>query len=246
MHEHRLRRRRPSLFVTTAAAVALVACAPERDRRGRDLSVEEGDLAISQEGDLRRSDLAGPGNKDGALPTDLASSDAGGATEDLAAAGDLAFPQTDLRESLVPGDTCLDAPLLPVGVVVEGTSDDASFADDYHDWGKSDLGATPCNSVTAFQYDAVDAVYKVEVPAGKTLRVRAQSQLGWDLAVALFASCAAPAASCLVDADDALPIGNPESVEHTNSSGATETIFVLIDGWDTTEKGAFTVQAELQ
>ena len=42
------------------------------------------------------------------------------------------------------------------------------------------------------------------------------------------------------------PIGNPESVEHTNSSGATETIFVLIDGWDTTEKGAFTVQAELQ
>ncbi len=217
-------------------------CVESRERTNRDLAVvDDHDLSID-EGDLASPSVDLRAVKDGADVADLVKQ------VDQQASGDLAFPSTDLQSAgLVPGDTCADAPVLPVGVLITSqTTDDSSVHDDYHFWGQFDLGSSPCDSLTAFQYDAPDTVYKVDVPTGKTLRVQAQSQLGWDLTVALFTDCAMPAPSCVADADDALPIGNPEEVEYTNSTGLTQTVFVVIDGWDTPEKGSYTIQAVLQ
>lgn len=225
-----------------------VGCVASRERGGRDLAgVDDRDLSVD-DGDLAGVSVDLRAAKDGGGAGDMVKQLDQKTDGDDLLASDLAFPSTDLQSAaLVPGDTCADAPVLPLGVLITAqTTDDVSVHDDYHFWGQLDLGSSPCDSLTAFQYDGPDTVYKVDVPTGKTLRVQAQSQLGWDLTVALFTDCAMPAPSCVADADDALPIGNPEQVEYTNGTGSTQTVFVVVDGWDTPEKGSYTIQAVLQ
>lgn len=197
------------------------------------------DLKPGKDGDTTLPDLDGVAD-DMAVPSaDLFGVDLVGA--DLARSDLVTTAPSDMAGGgSTTGETCADPILLPLDELFDSETTEG-FADDYHTWGSA--AAAACGNFGTFQYDAPDVVYAVEVPDGKTLTVVAQSQLGWDLAVAIFTDCGMPAQSCKDDADDALPSSDPELAEYTNTTGATQTVFVVVDGWDTPESGPFSIIA---
>ncbi len=115
------------------------------------------------------------------------------------------------------GDTCADAYVVPEG---GGTFNGTTFG-----YG-ADLGTTTsANSCTNFTQDGNDAVYAVTVDAGDTLTAEVTST--WDASLYLVTDCAASATTCVAGQDN----GNPETITYTNSSGAAQTYFLVVDAW---------------
>lgn len=240
------------VWLVAFASACAIGCAPNvRMRSGDDpdLARAPRDLGSGGEEDLRVVRDLKPGKDADTTQPDLdsvaddmavPSADLVGA--DLIGADLVSAPPSDMAGGggSTTGDTCADPILLPLDELFDSETTEG-FADDYHTW--SSAAAVACDDFSAFQYDAPDVVYAVEVPNGKTLTVVAQSQLGWDLAIAIFTDCGMPPQSCKDDADAALPKSDPELAEYTNSTGATQTVFVVVDGWDTPETGPFSIIA---
>jgi hypothetical protein len=92
-----------------------------------------------------------------------------------------------------------------------------------------------------------DRVYVIDVPARQELAVTVTPAAQFDVMVNLVASsagCVRTGGSCLAGRDLGQP-GQPERVTWTNSSGATQTVFVVIDGYNPQSAGTYELLATL-
>jgi hypothetical protein len=183
------------------------------------LSFEDQDLSAPT------ADLAGV---DLALP----------AGADLSSAADLAQPVGDLS-TLTPTtpDHCPDALLLTPPVML---TDQNTFGltDDFH-FGAAASAACQAE-LGSLTYAAPDAVYKVDVPSGKTLAATVLHHNlpnTWNSAIAIVADCAHPDTSCLAGRDNYTNFSSPEDASYLNATGAVQTVFVIIDSPDAMSSG---------
>jgi hypothetical protein len=95
-----------------------------------------------------------------------------------------------------------------------------------------------------------DHFYSVTVPAGQQLTATATpdaSSTDYDLTIHVIAGPAAACAlesDCLASADVELG-GLPDTVTYTNSSAAAETVFVVVDGYNTDDAGGYTLETSI-
>ncbi len=123
----------------------------------------------------------------------------------------------NLTAEIHGGDTCADAYRVPPnGGTFHGTT--SGFLADY--------GATSATgSCTGYAQTGADAVYRIDLPAGRSISATLDST--WDAALYLITNCASSATSCVAGQDD----GNPETISYTNSSGAMQTYYLVVDSW---------------
>jgi hypothetical protein len=97
-----------------------------------------------------------------------------------------------------------------------------------------------------------EQVYRIAVPARGTTRLRltvtpvdSPAASAFDPVVYLTKNCTASPLVCL-GAEDRRGGGSPELVQHTNATGETENVFVVVDGYDFQPKGgAYGLAVEL-
>jgi hypothetical protein len=160
---------------------------------------------------------------------------------DLSAASDLSHPP-DLTGVVVPpngADTCTGAPTLPAGIDV--TNQDTSSAADNYDYGSTGASAACSGAFGLYTYDGPDVVYTFDIPAGKTLKV-VVTTTGWDGAVGIVDDCAMAKASCLAGSDE---LSGPETVQYANSGGSLKTVWIIVDSYLPSEKGKFSIRADV-
>jgi hypothetical protein len=196
------------------------------------LNFQYDDLAVAS--DLAGADFAG---------VDFAS--APGADLSAATPPDMAIPPgSDLAGvDLTPNtpttpDTCAQALALtaPTMLMDEDTS---ALADDFH-FGNNTSAACSAAVGGAIPYAGPDAVYKIDVPAGKTLSVTLLHHNlpnTWDSALALVTDCAHPDTSCVAARDDFHTFSANEDAMWTNGGGATQTVYIIVDSSNATSGG---------
>jgi hypothetical protein len=157
--------------------------------------------------------------------------DSGGAADQGHAPPDLASPADG--GNVVPlnaGDTCRDAPELPIGVDVPNQST-TPLHDDYSaEWKVNSV----CNQTSLSYSPGRDGVYRLTIPAGKTLKVTLTTGSGsscyhWPFEpdLFLFTDCANVGASCLFCA-------LAQDIEHTvlqykNAGARALPLFLAVD-----------------
>src|SRR5687768_11335948 len=93
-----------------------------------------------------------------------------------------------------------------------------------------------------------DVVYSISVPAGQRLTATVENAGdGWDpsISLATMAACDVDPRVCLTG-DDSGGADEVNSVSYTNTSGAAETIFIIIDSFSATMSGNFTLTTMLE
>ena len=96
----------------------------------------------------------------------------------------------------------------------------------------------PAQACTGFVNDGPDAIYAVTVAPGKTLIATLTPQ-GWDGAVAIVQPCTLMPI-CLAGSDGA----SPEVASYTAPAAAT--LYVVVDSFDPTAFGAYTLNVRVQ
>lgn len=139
-------------------------------------------------------------------------------------------------------DTCQMAVGLTSGVPVSG---DTTNATDNYDVNVSLSNVCSLTDLSFYQFDGNDLAYTISVPNGKTLTVTVTPTTSWDPALALVSDCSNIGPTCL-GGDDFNGSGDPETGTHTNTSGQTETIYIVVDSYDSSEYGPFTLSAVVQ
>lgn len=138
---------------------------------------------------------------------------------------------------LMGGDTCTNA--VPVtGSVIAITSTTTGLGSDYV-FTSGDMGCATTSSVSM----APDAVYAVPVPAGEI--ITASVTTTWDAVINLIV---APETNCGDEPDGGAGLGaktcvagsdvataGTDTTSWTNTTGATVTVYVVIDGWSAGE-----------
>jgi len=112
-------------------------------------------------------------------------------------------------------DTCATPIALTSGVQVSG--DNSTAASDYG----SACGVS----------DGEELVYTIDVPDGQILSVVADPAAGYDLVLALAAGCTELEADTCIGDRDSAGSGSAESMSYSNTSGSTETIYIVVDTW---------------
>ncbi len=121
----------------------------------------------------------------------------------------------------IEGDTCADPISVTGDVTLSG--DTRNFTNDYTNT------STYNGCTTSGVQNAADVAYKVTLLAGQTLDVSLSLPGSrWDAHIAITSDCAS-AAACIVHGDD------PEEATYTNTTGATQDVFLLVDGWGSGE-----------
>jgi hypothetical protein len=87
-----------------------------------------------------------------------------------------------------------------------------------------------------------DVLYSVTIPAGATLGATLDP-IDFDGALYLIDSCSA--ATCDVGSDSSLLSGGSESVQLKNTGAAPRTVFVVVDSWETSARGSFSLHLAL-
>jgi hypothetical protein len=179
--------------------------------------VDDNDLGVTR--DLAASAAADFGGRDlaPAPGADLL----GSIVRDLAVGG----PDGALTGVATP-DTCAQAYLLTSGV--ELVDQDTTGLGDEITFGNT--ASTACVDVSGTLYAAPDAIYKITVPAGKTLTVTVTGQnlpTRWDPAVAIVTDCMLAGPTC-VAARDEPSFTAPEVVSWTNT-GADQLVYIIVD-----------------
>ena len=128
-------------------------------------------------------------------------------------------------------DRCDGATPLPPGAEVIGSTldadDDLSFAGGF-------------GSCTGWADRGGDLAYRVSIAAGQTMAARLSS--GADLALYLLDDCAS---RCCWAGADLAPGGAVELVGHLNTTGAPQELYLIVDSFDLTVAGDFTLSVEL-
>ena len=139
-------------------------------------------------------------------------------------------------------DTCLLAIGLTSGVSVSG--DTTSATDDY-DVNVNISNVCDQTDLSFYQFDGRDVAYSISVPTGKTLTAVVTPTTQWDVALALVTDCGNIGPTC-VGGDDFNGTGDPETGTYTNNTGQTQTIFIVVDAYSSSEYGPFTLNATVQ
>jgi hypothetical protein len=123
------------------------------------------------------------------------------------------------------GETCGEAIELTTSGIVAGTS--MGLANDY----------TAAGCVSGMPADGPDLVYSVDVPDGFYLDVAVIPQ-GWDAAIGLMGECNGTSMpTCVVDSTLEGEIEG--TFQDVNTSGSTQKVFIVVDGYDATSSGPF-------
>ncbi len=139
-------------------------------------------------------------------------------------------------------DTCSMAVALTSGVNVSGDTTNAS--DDYDvDVNLSNVCSQ--TDLSFYQFDGNDVAYTIVVPNGKTLTATVTPTTQWDPAISIVSDCTNIGPTCL-GGDDMNGTGDPETGTYTNTSGQAQTVFIVVDSYDFSEYGPFTLSALVQ
>lgn len=144
-----------------------------------------------------------------------------------------------------PGNSCGTVTALTgAGMVTNDTSTNANAFD------VTQNGVPVCVDVfndgaEAYNLPAPDYVYSISVPAGQTLTATVMPSGNWDSAVAIVTNCASASMSCVAAGDQGLEAA-ADNASYTNSGAQPVTVFIIVDGWDTDQKGSFTLTTTLQ
>lgn len=181
---------------------------------------------------------------DSSTDADLdATTDAGDAGVDAAdAMADASDGSVVVLDGGTGNDTCLLAIGLSSGVPVSG--DTTSATDDY-DVNVNISNVCDQTDLSFYQFDGRDVAYSISVPTGKTLTAVVAPTTQWDPALALVTDCSNIGPTC-VGGDDFNGSGDPETGTYTNNTGQTQTIFIVVDAYSSSEYGPFTLNATVQ
>src|SRR5262249_1256807 len=132
--------------------------------------------------------------------------------------------------SRAAGENCAMATAITPGTLTATT---VGLMDDY-------------NSSNSCAGDGPDGVYSIMVPSGQILRATLVPMTNWDaqLVFALMADCTTPLNMCLSHTDLGAS-GEQEELVYYNSSGATQTVDIVVDGYNTTDSGPFRLETEV-
>jgi hypothetical protein len=139
-------------------------------------------------------------------------------------------------------DLCTNAPLLPAGTTYVD-HDTSGYADNY-DFGNGP--STACSpAFNGFGYDGPDGAYRFVIDPGKTLSVQLtenDSPYDWDSALAIVTSCTSAGPTCLAGSDS---LTDTESVSYKNTGSSPLTVYILVDGFLSSEYGKYTIRADV-
>ncbi len=154
----------------------------------------------------------------------------GQATADAALDAPIDAPGSDGRP---PGnDICAGAEDVTAAAHASGGATITGDLTGYHN------DVQPAQACTGFVNDGPDAIYEVTVAAGKTLTATLTPQ-GWDGAVEIVQPCTLMPI-CLAGSDGA----SPEVATYVASASAT--LYVVVDSFDATAFGAYTLNVRVQ
>lgn len=180
-------------------------------------------------------------------PDQASGADLSTAPADQSVPADLAAP-ADLRPlpdmAGTTGDRCIIALPLPTDNVARD-GDTTNFSNDYQ---FMNVSAACTAAAGTTKYTGKDVVYAVAVPAGKKLTVTLTPKMlpkVWYPALALIADCDLPGPSCLGMQDTVTPNSSDRVVTYTNAGLATQNLFVLVDTYETTGAGQYSLKAAL-
>jgi cysteine-rich repeat protein len=120
------------------------------------------------------------------------------------------------------GNTCATAQHVTVGTYTGSLRGTDGYTNMYNNY------AAPCSTSNTV---GNDRVYAIEVPNNHQLSA-SYASTGYDGVLVLSSSCDALTSQCLARVDDA-NVGGIETRSYTNNSGATQTVFVVLDAWST-------------
>lgn len=129
------------------------------------------------------------------------------------------------------GDRCDTAVTLVSGTPL-ANQDMAAFGDDYSGSGMDCEGS-----------NAADATYKIDVPAGQLLSIAVTPDMTFDPTISIADSEGACDVTCL-DSIDVGSDGDVETLNYKNVSGATQSVHIVIDGYQGST-GTFSITATL-
>ncbi|HVK76586.1 MAG TPA: hypothetical protein VM734_24840 [Kofleriaceae bacterium] len=142
----------------------------------------------------------------------------------------------DAPPSSGPPDTCGQAQDLTAGAMQAGgitvTGNTTGYADDIQ----------TTSACTGFLPDGPDAIYVVNVPAGRTLTAVATPTTSWDISLELVMPCTLTP-TCLAGRDSALD-GGAETASYT--AAAATTVHVVVDGYNPDVEGPYTLNVRVQ
>jgi cysteine-rich repeat protein len=107
------------------------------------------------------------------------------------------------------------------------------FANDHHDYGGD------CSDASGTEADGPDVVYAIDVPPSTVLDVLV-SGTAFDEVVAIVSECNSSSLSCEDYGDDP-----PEASLYNSDAAVTEARYVIVDGFDSDELGAYTLEVDL-
>jgi hypothetical protein len=133
------------------------------------------------------------------------------------------------------GDICGKAEPIAAGALISGLTT-TGYSDEY-------AGGSGCKPTTG-----PDRVFSLTVPTGKQVTVSVSPAAGFDPTVSLIAGdptkCAAHVCNASVDANKAA--GQPELATYANTTGADQTVFIIVDSESATNpQGDFSLLATL-
>jgi hypothetical protein len=165
----------------------------------------------------------GGGDSTGGVPSEGGS---GGAAGDGGAGGDESPGGAGSGGDGGPPDTCEAAQAITPGTYEDQST--AGFNDDY-----------VLSGCFVFGESGRDRVYEVQIPTATRLRVEATPSGGFDAALAIVAT---PEENCVASPDclaakNAGFGGVTENVSFANDSAGTESVYVIVDGFDAQPDG---------
>jgi hypothetical protein len=231
----------------TGAVDASTEAAPKKDS-GKDVEVQKD----SSGGDATIADATLDGIADASDATldvvaDVASDVVDGSIDASDAAVDASDAAVDASDGGVldggtSNDTCSMAVALTSGVNVSG---DTTNANDDYDVNVSLSNVCSQTDLSFYQFDGNDVAYSIVVPNGKTLTATVTPTTLWDPALSIVGDCSNIGPTCL-GGDDFNGAGSAETGTYTNSSGQAKTVFVVVDSYDFSEYGPFTLSVLVQ
>ncbi|HUQ01882.1 MAG TPA: hypothetical protein VM261_05265 [Kofleriaceae bacterium] len=209
------------LLLLTSSTLSIAACAAGSDHAGDD----DDDVAV----DARDVDTAAtdaPLSIDAPLGIDAMALDAGTDAMSIDA-----MPLT--------GETCT----MPDAITIAGGMGSATVTGTTVGFANNYMPPTACTST--YLQDGPDHVYEIAVPTGARLTAALTPSAGFDPGLYLVATpaamCEVAPIACLAGTDAGLS-GTAENVRYDNTSGATVSVFVVVDGTSTTG-GTFSLAA---
>lgn len=127
-----------------------------------------------------------------------------------------------------PGEVCSTA--IPIAMSTTISGDSAGFENDY----------SPGSSCTGFGANGNDVVYSVTLAAGETLDASLTGTTsGFDTSLYVVSDCANVTNSCLDGSDGS----GTETITYTSTAG--ETVFLIVDGYGSTDSGTYDLTVTL-